>query len=199
MAGRSERLSEDTARRLHGAEVPGIALSDHARRLPARDRCLAAAGRERAAARTRDPHPHSLLSAFRLEAGRQQRAEPELLALPRHVRGARLCGRGRRRARHRRELRRARQLPLAQGARRLPRDRRLGGRAGLVGRTDRLDRHLVSRRRLDLPRQHRASCRQGHRAAVRRLGHLHGSLLSGRRSAQSARIELRRADGRARP
>ena len=71
-------------------------------------------------------------------------------------------------------------------ARRLPRDRRLDRGADLERRPDRRHRHLLSRRRLRFPRQHRPSGGEGDRAAVRRLGHLGRQLLSRRPADQAA-------------
>ena len=68
----------------------------------------------------------------------------------------------------------------------------MGRVAALVGRRDRLDRHLVSRRGRDLPRQHRPPGGEGDRAALCGLEHLCGPFLSGRRPAEPARGELRR-------
>ena len=167
-----------------------------ARRLSAASRNGPRAARAQAADAA---DPHALLSPFQAEAGAPAATEePERRQVARPVRAARLCGRGRRRARHRRQLRHARQLPLAEGARRLPRDRRLGRRAAVVGRTIGATGISYVGAAADFPREHRPSCGQGHRAAVRRLGHLLGSLLSGRRCCSTADRDLRRADGRAR-
>ena len=64
---------------------------------------------------------------------------------------------------------------------------------------DRRHRHLLSRRGLRFPGQHRPQGGQGDRAAVRRLGHLGRQLLSRRHADQAAGAGLRRADAGARP
>ena len=181
-----------------------LALRHDARWMPAGARRLSAAkhGQQRCAAvQAADAaDPDALLPALQAAARRagDNGAEPECRQVARSVRAARLCGRRLRRARHRRQLRHARQLPLAGRARGLPRDRRLDRAAGVVRRVDRIDGHLLRRRRSRLPRQHRPPRREGRRAAVCRVGHLFRPLLSRRAVAQPPGRDLRRADDRAR-
>ena len=66
-------------------------------------------------------------------------------------------------------------------------------------RADRRHRHLLSRRGLRLPRQHRPPGGEGDRAPVRGVGHLGRQLLSRRHADQAAGAGLRRADAGARP
>ena len=143
--------------------------------------------------------PHSLYKALRAQARHdRRRAVAQQLPLPRHVRAARLRrGRGRC-ARHRRVLRHARFLPIPARARRLQGDRRLDRGPAVERRRDRRHRHLLSRRRLRFPRQHRPQGSEGDRAAVRRVGHLDRQLLSRRHADQAAGAHLRRADAGAR-
>ena len=64
---------------------------------------------------------------------------------------------------------------------------------------DRRHRHLLSRRGLRFPRQHRPPGGEGDRAPVRGVGHLGRQLLSRRHADQAAGAGLRRADAGARP
>ncbi len=143
--------------------------------------------------------PDALCPPLRAGGGQQHRAVAQQLQVPRHVRAARLCaGRGRC-ARHRRQLRHARFLPQPARARRLPRHRRLDRGPAMERRADRRHRHLLSRRGLRLPRQHRPPGGEGDRAPVRGVGHLGRQLLSRRHADQAAGAGLRRADAGARP
>ena len=63
---------------------------------------------------------------------------------------------------------------------------------------DRRHRHLLSRRGLRFPRQHRPQGGEGDRAPVRGVGHLGRQLLSRRHADQAAGAGLRRADAGAR-
>ena len=181
-----------------------FALCCHARRLPPCHRRLFAASGAGGGAGSELPTmliftPY--YRRFRLAArrARRHRGQPQRRQVARPVRSARLCGRGLRRARHRRQLRHARQLPLAGRARGLCRDRRLGRAAAVVGWIDWRHRHLLRRRGRGFPGEHRPSGRESHRSAVCRLGHLFGPLLPRRPPAQPLGRDLRRADAGARP
>ena len=182
----------------HRVGAPDLRLRDDGRRLPARRRRHPARRRRRAALADR-ADPDALCPPLRAGGGQQHRAVAQQLQVPRHVRAARLCaGRGRC-ARHRRQLRHAQFLPQPARARRLPRHRRLDRGPAMERRADRRHRHLLSRRGLRLPRQHRPPGGEGDRAPVRGVGHLGRQLLSRRHADQAAGAGLRRADAGARP
>ena len=172
------RPSTGWARPTLGLRHDGRRLPARRRRHPARWRCVEALA-DRA-------DPDALRAPLRRDGGQQRRAVAQHLQVSRHVRAARLCaGRGRC-ARHRRQLRHARRLPQPARARRLPRHRRLDRGPDMERRPDRRHRHLLSRRGLRFPRQHRPSGGEGDRAAVRGVGHLGRQLLSGRPADQEA-------------
>ena len=142
---------------------------------------------------------HALLPALCAAPGRH-RDRAERRQVPRFLRAARLCARRGRRARHRRELRHARQLPLAGRA------RRLAGEIadwivaqpwsnGVIGSTG--ISYLGAAARFLASTGHPGG--EGGRAALCGLGHLCRPLLPRRHAAEPARADLRRAHGRARP
>ena len=198
------RTTSRGARRLCLVPPARLVLRDDARRSAAGGRCLFAVGFRGTALAERLPTIVIFTPYYRRFALRERRAAVigavhQRRPLPRLLRAARLCAGRRGRARHRGVVRRPRRLPVAEGARRLSRDRRLDRGAGLVERRGGRHRHLLCRRRGRFSRQHRPSGGQGDRAAVLGLGHLQRSLLSRRHAAQPAGRNLRRADGRARP
>ena len=143
--------------------------------------------------------PHALCPPLPARRRQQRRALAQQLQVSRHVRAARLCGGRGRCARHRGELRHAQFLPQPARARRLQGDRRLDRRPAVERRAHRRHRHLLSRRGLRFPGQHRPQGGQGDRAPVRGVGHLGRQLLSRRHADQAAGAGLRRADAGARP